>query len=83
MCIFCIQINTNQGRYVVTSTGDLQIVQVHRSDSGTYVCIADNGIGAPVQREVNLSVAGTVFFLRNHFNFFGFEIMCLQVLTNF
>lgn len=52
------QINTNQGRYVLTSTGDLQIVQVHRSDSGTYVCVADNGIGAPVEREVNLEIAG-------------------------
>lgn len=52
------QINTGQGRYVLTSTGDLQIVQVHRSDSGTYVCVADNGIGAPVQREVQLNVAG-------------------------
>ncbi|KAJ6638506.1 Papilin, partial [Pseudolycoriella hygida] len=53
-------INTNQDRYVLTSTGDLQIVQIHRSDSGTYVCIADNGIGTPVQREVNLQVSDPV-----------------------
>ncbi|XP_058116992.1 papilin [Anopheles ziemanni] len=51
-----IMLNTNQGRYVLTSTGDLQIVQLHRTDSGTYVCIADNGIGEPVMREVDLTV---------------------------
>ncbi len=45
---------------MLTSTGDLQIVQVHRSDSGTYVCVADNGIGAPVEREVNLEIAGKI-----------------------
>lgn len=61
---FCsLQINTNLGRYVLTSTGDLQIVQVHRSDSGTYVCVADNGIGAPVQREVQLNIAGRNSFI--------------------
>ncbi|XP_058811937.1 papilin isoform X2 [Topomyia yanbarensis] len=49
-------LNTNQGRFVLTSTGDLQIVQLHRTDSGTYVCIADNGIGDPVLREVKLQV---------------------------
>ncbi|XP_053682403.1 papilin [Sabethes cyaneus] len=49
-------LNTNQGRFVLTSSGDLQIVQLHRTDSGTYVCIADNGIGDPVFREVSLQV---------------------------
>ncbi|XP_055618805.1 papilin isoform X1 [Toxorhynchites rutilus septentrionalis] len=51
-----IVLNTNQGRFVLTSSGDLQIVQLHRTDSGTYVCIADNGIGEPVLREVKLQV---------------------------
>ncbi|XP_059610565.1 papilin isoform X4 [Phlebotomus argentipes] len=51
-----IVLNTNQGRYLLTSTGDLQIVQLHRTDSGTYVCVADNGLGAPVTREVELRV---------------------------
>ncbi|XP_049281705.1 papilin isoform X6 [Anopheles funestus] len=51
-----IQLNTNQGRYVLSSNGDLQIVQLHRTDSGTYVCIGDNGIGEPVLREVTLTV---------------------------
>uniref|UniRef100_A0A2M3ZLM7 Putative receptor mediating netrin-dependent axon guidance n=1 Tax=Anopheles braziliensis TaxID=58242 RepID=A0A2M3ZLM7_9DIPT len=51
-----IMLNTNQGRYVLTSTGDLQIVQVSRTDSGTYVCIADNGVGEPALPEVQLTV---------------------------
>lgn len=50
----------------MTSTGDLQIVQLHRTDSGTYVCIADNGVGDEVTREVVLDVAGMIFFF-----FFG------------
>ncbi|XP_055525400.1 papilin isoform X2 [Wyeomyia smithii] len=53
-------LNTNQGRFVLTSSGDLQIVQLHRTDSGTYVCIADNGIGEPVFREVSLQVRDPV-----------------------
>lgn len=55
---FLKQLNTNQGRFVLTSSGDLQIVQLHRTDSGTYVCIADNGVGEPVLREVKLQVNG-------------------------
>lgn len=55
---FQFQLNTNQGRFVLTSTGDLQIVQVHKSDSGTYVCVADNGIGQPLEREIKLDIAG-------------------------
>ncbi|XP_038104409.1 papilin isoform X3 [Culex quinquefasciatus] len=51
-----VVLNTNQGRFVLTSSGDLQIVQLHRTDSGTYVCIADNGVGEPVLREVKLQV---------------------------
>ncbi|XP_035795510.1 papilin-like isoform X2 [Anopheles albimanus] len=51
-----VMLNTNQGRYVLTPTGDLQIVQVNRTDSGTYTCIADNGVSEPVLREVQLTV---------------------------
>ncbi|XP_053670896.1 papilin [Anopheles nili] len=55
-----ITLNTAQGRYALTSTGDLQIVQLHRTDSGTYVCIADNGVGSPVMREIQLTVKDPV-----------------------
>lgn len=47
----------------MTSTGDLQIVQLHRTDSGTYVCIADNGVGSEVTREVVLDVTGMFLFM--------------------
>lgn len=53
-----IVLNTNQGRFAISSDGDLQIVQLHRTDSGIYVCIADNGLGEPVHREVELAVDG-------------------------
>lgn len=56
-----ITLNTDQGRYGITTDGDLQIVQLHRTDSGIYVCIADNGLGQ-VTREVALEVAGEYSF---------------------
>lgn len=73
------QINTNQGRFELTSGGDLQIVQVHKSDSGTYVCVADNGIGIPVEREVKLEIAGkySVFF------FVGYCLVVVSISTSF
>lgn len=43
---------------MLTSNGDLQIVQLHRTDAGTYVCVAFNGIGSSVEREVKLTVDG-------------------------
>jgi hypothetical protein len=49
-------INTAVGRYHLTSTGDLQIVQLHKTDGGSYVCVADNGLGPPVTREIELTV---------------------------
>lgn len=52
---------------MLTSSGDLQIVQLHRTDSGTYVCIADNGVGAPVERRVNIQVTGMKSIYTNSF----------------
>uniref|UniRef100_A0A0K8V734 Papilin n=2 Tax=Bactrocera latifrons TaxID=174628 RepID=A0A0K8V734_BACLA len=51
-----VLIDTNQGRYVLTAAGDLTIVQVRQTDSGSYVCVASNGLGDPVSREVQLAV---------------------------
>lgn len=56
------QLNTHEGRYALTTEGDLQIVQLHRTDSGTYVCVAGNGIGEPVSREVSLTVTGEYIY---------------------
>lgn len=53
-----LQLKTNQGRYVLSSDGDLQIVQLHRTDAGTYVCVAFNGVGGSVEREIKLTVDG-------------------------
>ncbi|KAH8295400.1 hypothetical protein KR018_010895, partial [Drosophila ironensis] len=55
-----VVIDTNQGRYVLTSNGDLTIVQVRQTDDGTYVCVASNGLGEPVRREVVLQVTEPV-----------------------
>lgn len=44
----------------MTSSGDLTIVQVRETDSGSYVCIASNGLGDPVRREVELQITGLV-----------------------
>lgn len=49
-------LNTDAGRFALTTEGDLQIVQLHRTDSGTYVCVAANGVGESVSREVSLTV---------------------------
>ncbi|XP_020811194.1 papilin isoform X1 [Drosophila serrata] len=55
-----VVIDTTQGRYVLTSNGDLTIVQVRQTDDGTYVCVASNGLGEPVRREVALQVTAPV-----------------------
>lgn len=70
------QLKTNQGRFVLSSEGDLQIVQLHRTDAGTYVCVAYNGIGNSVEREVKLTVDGELFYLHSPLfeHFFAFSL---------
>jgi hypothetical protein len=83
---FSVQLKTNQGRFVLSSNGDLQIVQLHRTDSGTYVCVAYNGIGNSVEREVTLTVDGMFgvlfnwLWLENHFLFFRCLILHFVVI---
>lgn len=59
------QIDGTKNRYVISGNGVLQIVSVYRNDSGTYVCVADNGAGQPIRKEFNLEVKGEFsdFFL--------------------
>lgn len=73
--------NTNEGRFSLTTEGDLQIVQLHRTDSGTYVCVADNGVGEPVTREVSLTVTGKVFLFKN-FQLLSWLWMFFFCMTN-
>lgn len=62
MIVLYFQLDTNQGRFVLEANGDLTIVQVKETDSGTYVCVASNGLGAPVQREITLNVQSKYTF---------------------
>lgn len=48
---------------MLTSNGDLTIVQVRQTDTGTYICVASNGLGEPVSREIDLLVTGESSFL--------------------
>lgn len=64
-CIkICIQID-GSGRYKLLLDGSLQIIGLYRKDSGVYICIADNGIGQPIQREYQLEVTGKLTGLQN------------------
>lgn len=56
---FVFQIDGSGGRYKLYSDGTLQIVGLYRYDSGLYICIASNGIGEPIRKEVYLTVKGT------------------------
>jgi hypothetical protein len=46
------------GRYKLLLDGSLQIIGLYRKDSAIYICIADNGIAQPIQREFQLDVTG-------------------------
>lgn len=55
--------------------GTLQIIGLYRYDSGLYICMASNGIGEPIRKEVYLTVKG----MGIHFN--HCSLLCL-VLRN-
>ncbi|XP_069673465.1 papilin isoform X4 [Periplaneta americana] len=44
------------GRYKLLLDGSLQIIGLYRKDTGVYICIADNGIGQPIQKRFQLEV---------------------------
>ncbi|KAL1122940.1 hypothetical protein AAG570_003265 [Ranatra chinensis] len=48
--------NNTAGKYRILPQGVLQIIGLVRSDSGVYVCTADNGIGPTIKKEFHLTV---------------------------
>lgn len=52
-------------------------MQLHRTDAGTYVCVAFNGIGNSVEREISLTVDGKLKIL------FHFLIFCRWIVRIF
>lgn len=60
---------------MISGNGVLQIVSVYRNDSGTYVCVADNGAGQPIRKEFNLEVKGEFS------DFFCMWCFCIAIKT--
>ena len=44
--------------FCFVSLGNLVIKNVHHRDKGTYICLADNGIGNKVQKVFQIEVLG-------------------------
>lgn len=55
---FLFQIDGTQPRYRIKLDQSLQIITLHKTDSGIYLCTADNGIGDPITNEIKLDVLG-------------------------
>nr|XP_023024406.1 papilin-like [Leptinotarsa decemlineata] len=51
-----LEIDGTQPRYRIRLDQSLQIITLHKTDSGTYLCTADNGIGDPITNEIRLDV---------------------------
>ncbi|XP_065171313.1 papilin-like isoform X3 [Atheta coriaria] len=49
-------------RYRLLLDGNLQIVTLHRTDSGIYLCTADNAVGPKIKNQVELTVSDGVPF---------------------
>uniref|UniRef100_A0A2H1V4N0 SFRICE_005771 n=1 Tax=Spodoptera frugiperda TaxID=7108 RepID=A0A2H1V4N0_SPOFR len=54
------KINRSTGRYRLMSDGTLEIVSLHRNDTGLYICEADNGLRVAKQ-EIHLVVNDQCF----------------------
>jgi len=57
------QIDGSGGHYKLFADGTLQIIGLYKYDSGVYICMASNGIGEPIRREVYLTVKGKKFIV--------------------
>ncbi|XP_034239314.1 papilin isoform X2 [Thrips palmi] len=55
-----VTIESAGGRHKILTDGSLQIIGLVRTDSGIYLCIADNGIGPAVTKEFRLDVTAPV-----------------------
>lgn len=53
-----VQIDGAGGRHKILTDGSLQIIGLVRTDSGIYLCIADNGVGPSITKEFRLDVTG-------------------------
>lgn len=63
LTIFNFKIDGSTPRYRILLDGSLQIINLYQTDSGIYLCVADNGIGHPLQRQVQLQVTGKKLFV--------------------
>ncbi|XP_060520392.1 papilin isoform X2 [Cylas formicarius] len=51
-----ILIDNTHPRYRIKLDQTLQIITLHKTDSGIYVCTADNSIGQPIKNQIKLEV---------------------------
>lgn len=58
--------------------GNLVIKKVHHRDKGTYICLADNGIGNKVQKVFQIEVLGMNNLKLFHANFFVL-VFCFRI----
>ncbi|XP_018562061.1 papilin [Anoplophora glabripennis] len=50
------EIDGTQPRYRIKLDQSLQIITLHKTDSGIYLCTADNSIGEPITNQIKLEV---------------------------
>lgn len=55
-----LQIDGKQARYRILLDQSLQIITLHKTDSGIYLCTADNKLGDPLRKEIRLTVTGMI-----------------------
>ncbi|CAH1111392.1 unnamed protein product, partial [Psylliodes chrysocephalus] len=51
-----IEIDGTQPRYRIKLDQSLQIITLHKTDSGIYLCTASNGLGNPITNQIKLEV---------------------------
>ncbi|KAK9886678.1 hypothetical protein WA026_017598 [Henosepilachna vigintioctopunctata] len=51
-----LEIDGTRSRYRIKLDQSLQIITLHTTDSGIYLCTADNNLGDPIQNQIKLDV---------------------------